>query len=94
MEIEKQKCHFSKNGIHLDKRDTNKLIISEGFTFGQNGSKYFVGYKIMKNYTFARLNPTNEGICKEFRWYQDHVFFIRTWKTIAKIQKDMEDNSK
>ena len=44
IEIEKQKFHSSKNGIHIDRRDTNKLIISEGFTFGKNCSKYFLGY--------------------------------------------------
>ena len=45
IEIEKQKFNSSKKRIQVNKVDTNSIAASQGFTYGKNGSKYFVGYK-------------------------------------------------
>ena len=44
-EIQKQKFHSSKKEIDLNKVDTKKIALSEGFAYGKNGSKYFVSCK-------------------------------------------------
>ena len=64
-EIEKQKFHSSKKRIQVNKVDTNNIAASQGFTYGKNRSKYFVGYKNNEKimYTIV-LTPIIRGSVK------------------------------
>ena len=65
-EIEKQKFHSSKKRIQVNKVDTNNIAASQEFTYGKNGSKYFVGYKNNEKimYTIV-LTPIIRGSVKD-----------------------------
>ena len=42
--VDKKKFHASKQAIALNLADTNKIVISEKFKHGDDGSKYFIDY--------------------------------------------------
>ena len=44
-EIEEYKFHQYKSLISLNHIGTNKIVVSNKFTFGKQDFKYFVGYK-------------------------------------------------
>ena len=47
-EIEKPKFHQYKRPISINNIDINKIVVSNKVSLGQNGFKYFIGYKDAK----------------------------------------------
>ena len=48
IEIKKQIFHQHKSPISIKDIDTNKIVVSNKFSFGKKGFKYFIGYKYTK----------------------------------------------
>ena len=44
-EIEEYEFHQPKNPILINEIDIDKIIVSKKFSFGQQDSKYLIGYK-------------------------------------------------
>ena len=42
--VNKKEFHASKQAIALNLVDTNKIVVSDKFKHGEDGSKYFIGY--------------------------------------------------
>ena len=47
-EIEEDKFHQYKNPISINDIDTNKIVVSNKFSFGKQDFKYYIGYKYNK----------------------------------------------
>ena len=45
IDIQKQKFHQHKRPISINDIDIHKMIVSNKFSFGKKGFKYFIGYK-------------------------------------------------
>ena len=45
MEIEKQEFHQYERPISIKNININKIIVSNKFSFGKKGFKYFIGYE-------------------------------------------------
>ena len=45
VEVDKKEFHKSKQPIDLNLVSINNIIVSDKFKHGDNGSKYFIGYK-------------------------------------------------
>ena len=41
--VNKKEFHASKQAIALNLADTNKIVVSDKFKHGEDGSKYFIG---------------------------------------------------
>ena len=48
VEIQKQKFYQYKQLISIKNIDINKIVVSNKFSFGKKGFKYFIGYKDAK----------------------------------------------
>lgn len=48
IETEKQSFHASKSSISIEDTNIKQIILSDEFLYTKEGSKYFVGYNIMK----------------------------------------------
>ena len=48
IEIQKQKFYQYKQLISIKNIDINKIVVSNKFSFGKKGLKYFIGYKDAK----------------------------------------------
>ena len=65
-ETEKQEYHSSKSAISIYDVNIDKIIISEEFFYAKRGSKYFVGYKDIKEITpLYVLLPKSEWIFRK-----------------------------
>lgn len=100
-EIEKQKFHSSKKRIQVNKVDTNNIAASQGFTYGKNGSKYFVGYKnnevtslwiLLKNIK-AYLKNFDDAKAMSFQVEDEKLLkkYNEIWSKIMKIKKFNND---
>ena len=98
IEIEKQKFHSSKKGIHVNKVNTNKIVVSEAFTYGNYDSKFFIDFKIKEKITpLCVLTPVMRGYVRHFDDVQTMSFLIdnknlllkykEIWKIIENIFK-------
>ena len=45
IKINKKEFHKSKQAIHLDSIDTDKIVVSDKFRHSEEGLKYFTGYQ-------------------------------------------------
>ena len=45
VEVNKEKCHASKQPIDLNLVNVYQILISDKFEHGDKGFKYFIGYK-------------------------------------------------
>ena len=48
IDIQKQKFYQYKQSISIKNIDINKIVVSNKFSFGKKGFKYFIGYKDAK----------------------------------------------
>ena len=56
-EIQKQKLHEHKGLISVKKIGINKIVVSNKFSFGKTGFKYFIDYKGATNRAFCIFFP-------------------------------------
>ena len=58
-DIKKQKFHQYKRPISIRNTDIHKTVVSNKFSFGKKGFKYFINYKDTKKYTFMHIKVKN-----------------------------------